>query len=214
MNRELKDMRQNYDLASLSMKDSPEDPEILFDQWLGDAVKVQIPEPNAMVLSTVDSKGIPEARTVLLKEIEDGGFVFYTNYGSAKAREMAKNPVVSLLFLWLPLHRQVRITGKATKISRKQSEAYFQTRPRGNQIGAWVSPQSEVITSKEALETKRKEVEKKFEGIDPLPLPDFWGGYIVEPQVMEFWQGRPDRLHDRIRYRKQHGKWKKELLAP
>ncbi len=171
-------------------------------------------DPNAVILSTVDSKMRPSSRTVLLKSFDDRGFVFYTNFESKKAMHVEKNPWVSMLFFWSEAARQVKIRGKAEKLPAKESLAYFLTRPRGSQIGAWVSAQSSVITSRSLLESKFQEIKRKFRDKD-VPLPSFWGGYRVVPDQIEFWQGRRNRLHDRFQYSRQDdGDWLIERLAP
>ncbi len=210
----ISEMRQHYDLASLDEANVDSDPMKQFFVWFEEARNADILEPNAMILSTINKDGHPASRTVLLKDLEREGFIFYTNYNSDKGKEIASNPNISLLFLWKKLHKQVRISGIAKKISKEKSEAYFHSRPKENQIGAWVSPQSQVIANKNILIERKNELIKKYEDADFLPLPDFWGGFILEPQQMEFWQGRPSRLHDRIRYTQVKGVWKIDRLAP
>ena len=208
------EMRENYDRAELTEHNIDSDPILQFKTWFEDAKNEDIKEPNAMILSTVDEEGHPSSRTVLLKELEDEGFIFYTNYESDKAKHMVKNPHVSLLFFWQKVERQVRISGIASKITKEKSNAYFRNRPRGSQIGAWTSPQSQPIEDRMFLEQRKKEIESKFSDVENLPLPEFWGGYIVNPISIEFWQGRPDRLHDRIKYSRSEGRWKIVRLAP
>lgn len=210
----ISDMRENYDRAILDEEHVDADAMIQFHNWFQDARDQEVVEPNAMVMSSVDKDGNPTSRTLLLKGLEDDGFVFYTNYNSDKAQEIAKNANISLLFLWKKVQRQIRISGIAEKISREQSEAYFQSRPKGSQIGAWVSPQSQVIAHKSILEKRKAELIEKYKDVDVIPLPDYWGGYKLIPQKMEFWQGRPNRLHDRLRYTLVDGKWIIERLAP
>jgi len=210
----ISEMRQHYDLATLDEENMDSNPMKQFFTWFEEARNADIIEPNAMILSTINKDGHPASRTVLLKGLEDDGFIFYTNYKSDKANEIEANPNVSLIFLWKKLHKQVRINGVAKKVSKDKSEAYFHSRPKENQIGAWVSPQSQVIADKSVLIERKNELVKKYEDVDYLPLPDFWGGYILEPQQMEFWQGRPSRLHDRLRYKLVEGEWKIERLAP
>jgi pyridoxamine 5'-phosphate oxidase len=190
------------------------DPFRQFEQWFEQAIDSGIPEPNAMSLATVAESGQPWLRTVLLKLFDERGFVFFTNYGSRKAEQLESNPKVALLFPWVALGRQVKITGDAEKIPMAESLKYFATRPRGSQIGAWASPQSQVITSRSLLEAKFDEMKRKFsEG--HIPLPSFWGGYRVTPDTIEFWQGRENRLHDRFMYtRADDGNWHIERLAP
>jgi pyridoxamine 5'-phosphate oxidase len=210
----ISDMRENYDRATLDEAHVDADAMKQFHIWFQEARGEDVVEPNAMIMSTVDKEGHPTSRTLLLKGLEEDGFVFYTNYNSDKAQEIAENPNISLLFLWKKVQRQVRVSGIAQKISKEESEAYFHSRPKGSQIGAWVSPQSQVISDKSVLETRKAELIEKYKDSDKLPLPDFWGGYKLEPQKMEFWQGRPNRLHDRLRYTFVDGKWKIERLAP
>jgi pyridoxamine 5'-phosphate oxidase len=190
------------------------DPLRQFQQWFEDAIATELPEPNSMSLATVDPEGQPWLRTVLLKLYDARGFVFYTNYESRKARQMDANPRVALLFPWVALARQVKITGRAERGPTTESLRYFATRPRGSQIGAWASPQSQVISSRSLLEGKVEEIKRKFaEG--EVPLPSFWGGYRVVADSIEFWQGRENRLHDRFRYSRQSdGGWTIERLAP
>lgn len=214
MNRDMKEMREDYLQGTLDIEIMGDHPLEQFNLWFDQAKESQEKEPNAMILSTISQDGYPDTRTVLLKEIIDGQMVFYTNYKSAKGQQLANNPKCHLLFLWLNLERQVRIKGTATKLSKDKSFDYFKSRPRGSKIGAWSSPQSDIIDNRNLLEQKVKETEQKFEGIKDIPLPDFWGGYAVQLTEVEFWQGRSSRLHDRIRYRLVDGNWKVERLAP
>lgn len=208
------ELRRHYTQAELNEESLKADPVEQFEQWFKEACDAELPEPNAMCLSTVAADGQPSSRTVLLKSFDRDGFVFFTNYGSRKAREIAANAKVSLLFPWYALERQATITGTASKISSAESLKYFLTRPRGSQIGAWVSAQSEVITARSLLETKLDELKRKF-AKGGVPLPSFWGGYRVTPATLEFWQGRPDRLHDRFLYsRGDEGSWKIDRLSP
>ena len=190
------------------------DPIRQFQRWFEEAIAQDIPEPNAMSLATVDTRGQPYIRTVLLKLYDTSGFVFFTNYESRKARQIGENPRVSLLFPWVALARQLQIVGTARRIPTAESLKYFATRPRGSQIGAWASPQSRVITTRSLLEEKVAEIKRHFaEG--QIPLPDFWGGYRVEPEMIELWQGRESRLHDRFQYvRDEDRNWLIERLAP
>ena len=182
--------------------------------WFDEAVANEaVVEPNAIQLATVDPAGHPSVRTVLAKGIDARGIVFYTNYGSAKARELAESPYASAVFAWLPMERQIRLSGPVEKITRAETEAYFATRPRGSQIAAWASEQSSVIDSREQLEAEVRSLEARFDGMD-VPAPPNWGGYRLGPQAVEFWQGRPDRLHDRLRHRLVEGSWVVERLAP
>ena len=207
-------MRAQYDAPELRRQDLDPDPIRQFAAWFELACKSGIPEPNAMALATVSTRGQPSLRNVLLKSYDETGFVFFTNYQSRKAREISDNPSVALLFSWLPLARQVSITGAAERIGTAESLNYFLTRPRGSQIAAWISNQSQAISSRALLDGKLQEMKRKFaEG--QIPLPSFWGGYRVKPQAIEFWQGRPDRLHDRFLYaRQEDDRWSIERLAP
>ncbi len=190
------------------------DPFRQFERWYGEAIDSGIPEPNAMSLATVTNDAAPRLRTVLLKLFDADGFVFYTNYASAKAKQIAINENVALLFPWVALGRQVKITGTAARISLAESAGYFATRPRGAQIGAWASPQSEVISSRSLLDAKVDEMKRKFTA-GHVPLPSFWGGYRVTPATIEFWQARENRLHDRFLYtRDDDGAWSHARLAP
>ncbi len=209
----LADLRKSYTLAGLRRSDLDPSPFQLFQKWLQQALDGELLEPTAMTLATVDKRGRPSARIVLLKGLDERGFVFYSNYQSRKARELAENSYAALVFYWAELERQVRVTGDVAKISRQESEAYFASRPRGHQLGAWVSTQSDVIPDRGLLESRLQEFERQFPNV--VPLPPFWGGYVLWPAEVEFWQGRPNRLHDRFRYAKQpEGRWLIERLAP
>jgi pyridoxamine 5'-phosphate oxidase len=209
----LADIRKTYAVGALNESDVLANPIEQFKVWLAEAIKAQMLEPTAMTLATADKEGKPSARTVLLKNVDEHGFVFYSNYESRKAKNIAENPFAALLFFWDKLERQVRIEGTISKVSREQSETYFKSRPHGSQLGAWVSQQSEVIASRDVLEAKMLELENKYtEG--NVALPEFWGGYVLAPERIEFWQGRPSRLHDRLRYSKLSDGWKIERLSP
>lgn len=214
MNRDLADLRVNYSLAGLLEEDMLGNPFKQFEKWFSEAKAAEILEPNAMIVSTVGDDGMPDSRTVLLKGLTENSFVFYTNYGSAKAHQMDEHKHCAILFLWLDLQRQVRIKGRVVKVSREESLQYFRSRPRESQIGAWTSPQSKVISSRAEIEQLFQDNLRRFEGVDDIPLPDFWGGYEVIPTELEFWQGRPSRLHDRIKYTKVQGAWSMNRLAP
>jgi pyridoxamine 5'-phosphate oxidase len=185
-----------------------------FEKWLQEALQAKVMEPNAMNLATVNSEGRPSARIVLLKGIENQQFTFFTNYQSLKGRELEDNPACALTFFWPELERQVRIEGTAQRVSPDVSEAYFQSRPRTSQIGAWSSPQSSIIDNRKILEERVKQIEQKFSGKDVLPRPHQWGGYAVSPLLIEFWQGRASRLHDRLQFMKEDSVWKIFRLAP
>jgi pyridoxamine 5'-phosphate oxidase len=211
---DLSHLREEYALESLEIDDADANPYQQFEKWYRQASEAELLEPNAMVLSTVDTSGRPAQRTVLLKYFDEHGFVFYTNYSSRKAKHIQDNSSVSLLFQWLPLQRQVEIAGVAEKVSAAESLKYFMSRPRSSQLGAWVSRQSEVITSRSVLEGKMQEVKKRFSAGE-IPLPSFWGGFRVKPQHLEFWQGRKSRLHDRILYLPSpNGQWERSRLSP
>lgn len=210
-------LRRDYTLAGLSENDlAPSWPE-QFDRWLRDAQGLL--EPNAVVLATATPEGVPSARTVLLKGVDARGFVLFTNLTSRKGRELTANPYASLVFPWLELERQVVVTGRAEPVAREETAAYFSSRPRGSQIGAWVSHQSQVIESRAVLGARQVALEGRFAG-DPVPVPEFWGGIRVVPDAVEFWQGRSSRLHDRLRYRRTRscgaapGRWVVERLSP
>ncbi|UFH58477.1 pyridoxamine 5'-phosphate oxidase [Sulfurovum mangrovi] len=210
---DLQDMRTDYMRGKLDESTVPSDPYLLFEQWFSEAVNSEIKDPNTMLLATTGEHGQPNIRAVLLKLFDEKGFVFFTNYNSVKAEEIAHNPKVAVEFLWLELERQVRILGTCEKVTTRESLSYFMKRSRDSQIGAWVSDQSSVITSRKALQMQIVKMKEKFAKGD-VPLPDFWGGYRVIPEQIEFWQGRPSRLHDRILYTKEAEEWRIERLAP
>jgi pyridoxamine 5'-phosphate oxidase len=215
MQNKIADLRLDYKLQSLDIQDVSKNPIEQFNTWFQEALQSDLREPNAMVVATVDKNDMPNARVVLLKGVNERGFVFFTNFESKKGQELLENPKAALVFNWLELERQIRIQGTVEKISEEESTAYFQSRPKGSQIGAWVSPQSQVIENRFILEAKQNELETKFEKESILPKPANWGGYRVVPQTIEFWQGRSSRLHDRVFYTLQNdGSWTIERLAP
>ena len=210
---DVSDLRRSAADRELNRDDLAEDPFLQFEDWFKLACEQDALDPNAMAMSSVDEQGRPYCRTVLLKSFDERGFVFYTNYESRKANHMAGNPQVALLFFWRELGRQIGIRGHAEKLSTAESLAYFASRPRGSQLGAWVSPQSSTITSRALLKNKFEELKQKFANKE-VPLPSFWGGYRVVPREVEFWQGRDDRLHDRFMYTREADSWQIERLAP
>jgi pyridoxamine 5'-phosphate oxidase len=216
MSHDLAAERMDYLGAHLLESEAPDDPYVLFERWLADAFAAKergvLPEPTAMVVAT-SSDGRPSARTVLLKEATPRGFVFFTNYDSHKGAELASNPLVALHFGWYPLQRQVRVEGTAARVPRSESEAYFATRPRGSQLGAWASAQSSEVESLDALTGSYAAVEERFADQE-VPCPEHWGGYRVTPELVEFWQGQPSRMHDRLVYRRSDEGWRVSRLAP
>jgi len=210
---DLSDFRKEYSAKGLHRKDLAAHPLDQFEQWFAQAVELQVHEPNAMSLATVDATGRPLLRTLLLKYFDRDGFVFFTNYESRKAAQIAENPQVSLLFPWITLERQVIVQGRAEKISTADSLRYFASRPRESQLGAWVSSQSSVISSRKLLMQKLSELKEKFSHGE-IPLPSFWGGYRVVPATIEFWQGGPARIHDRFLYTKAGQDWSIDRLSP
>jgi pyridoxamine 5'-phosphate oxidase len=209
MDEHLATLRAEYTAAGLHEEDLTQDPLAMFRRWF--VAAQELPEPNAMVLATVSAAGQPSVRTVLLKGLDERGFAFFTNLGSRKAADLAANPRCALLFPWHPLGRQVRVEGMVTGLDRTDVAAYFARRPRGAQLGAWASPQSQVVASEE-LDRRYDEAGAAHPG--DVPAPDFWGGYVVRPEVVEFWQGRENRMHDRLRYRREGAQWVVERLAP
>jgi pyridoxamine 5'-phosphate oxidase len=214
MDKNIADLRKDYTLKGLSIFDTHPNPFIQFQQWFDQALTAQLPEPNAMTLATATRGGQPKARMVLLKGFDERGFVFYTNYNSQKGQELAENPQASLVFWWAELERQVRICGRVEKASEKESDEYFYSRPLNSRLGAWASNQSEVIESREVLEQRMQELQMKYQNQD-VPRPQHWGGFRVIPTEIEFWQGRSNRLHDRLLYtRLDDGSWKIVRLSP
>ena len=211
-------LRREYGDHGLDTPDLAPDPMEMFRRWLDEAVASGLHEPNAMVVATVSPDGRPSARLVLLKSLDDRGFVFFTNYESRKGREIDAHPEVSLLFPWHDLQRQVRVEGTATRVTREESEAYFAGRPRESQLGAWASPQSRVVASRAALDERYGGVLAQFADLDDVPVPPHWGGFRVAPEEVEFWQGRKGRMHDRLVYRRvepdPHAPWTVQRLAP
>lgn len=210
----LAELRSEYMLNGLTEEDSGTDPLTHFARWLGDAIAAHLPEPNAMTLATSTPDGYPSARMVLLRGFDTEGFVFYTNYDSRKGRELEANPRAALTFFWPELQRQVRIEGTVSHVTAEESDAYFAGRPRGSQIGAWASQQSQVLPDRTSLERRVEELETLYQD-QPVPRPPYWGGYRLLPAVIEFWQGRASRLHDRLRFcRLDTGEWLRERLSP
>lgn len=210
---DLQDMRKEYKIAELNEQSVEKNPFLQFEQWFKDAQNSLLLEPNAMVLATANKQGLPNIRAVLLKIFDEKGFVFFTNYNAQKSKEIEENPNVAVEFLWLGLERQVRILGKCEKITKSESLSYFMKRSRGSQLGAWVSDQSTIISSRKLLGMQIEKIKEKFKNKE-VPLPDFWGGYRIIPEQIEFWQGRESRLHDRILYIKEADDWQISRLAP
>ncbi|WP_052462288.1 pyridoxamine 5'-phosphate oxidase [Nigerium massiliense] len=209
---DVSNMRRNYESGELDEGSAAADPLEQFDRWLNEAVAAQMPEPNAMTLATVGDGGRPSARIVLLKDYDERGLVFFTNYDSRKGRELAANPNAALLFHWVDMERQVRFEGQVSKVPAAESDHYFAKRPLGSRIGAIASPQSQVIASRSVIAEAEKAASERF-GDNP-PRPEHWGGYVLTPSVVEFWQGRPSRLHDRLRYSREGDGWRRDRLAP
>ena len=214
MTNKIADLRREYTRASLDVTTVNPDPVKQFETWFEEAMNAGVIEPNAMTLSTVNAHNRPSARIVLLKGVENGKFIFYSNFQSKKGRELEANPACALTFFWPDIERQVRIEGVSERVADAIAERYFQSRPRASQIGAWASPQSTVIKNRDILDERAAQIEKRFESNQVLPKPHQWGGFQVDPLVIEFWQGRPSRLHDRIEYTKVDGSWKINRLAP
>jgi len=213
MDQPLAEMRHDYALGALRKAEVDPDPIKQFQRWLQEAVAARLPEPNAMILATADRNGRPCARVMLLKECDAEGFAFFSNYQSAKGRQLAENPQAALVFLWLELERQVRVEGKVSPIAPAESEAYFRSRPRESRLGALASRQSQVVASRRILDERFQQLADCYPG-DDIPMPAHWGGYRLRPELLEFWQGRQGRLHDRLRYRRRENDWLLERLEP
>lgn len=212
-NLDIAGLREEYGRDGLDLPDLADDPIAMFRRWLDEAVAAQVHEPNAMVLSTVDADGRPSSRMVLLKGVSEAGFVFFTNQASRKGEDLAARSHCALLFPWHPIERQVRVEGEATRLDAAAVEAYFRSRPRGAQLGAWASAQSQPVASRDELTAAYVRARERF-GEDEVPVPPHWGGYVVAPEVVEFWQGQPSRLHDRLVYRRDGAGWDVVRLAP
>jgi pyridoxamine 5'-phosphate oxidase len=206
-------LRHDFSMQSLDEKDANKNPITQFSKWFHEAIDAKVNEPNAMTVCTATPNGKPSARILLLRNFDDNGFVFYTNYNSRKGSEIAENPQAALLFFWPELERQVRIEGKLSKQTAEESDEYFNSRPRTSKLGAWTSAQSKVIKDRQVLDEEYKKQDKAYPG-ENVPRPPHWGGYILNPEMIEFWQGRPSRLHDRLLYTRQNDNWKIERLAP
>jgi pyridoxamine 5'-phosphate oxidase len=213
LNPAIADLRQDYRQAALLESEADPNPIAQFQSWFAAAVAAQLPEPNAMTIATATPDGIPSARIVLLKDVDDRGFVFFTNYNSHKGQELTHNPQAAIVFLWAELERQVRIQGRVEKIAPAESDEYFYSRPPGSRLGAWASNQSEVVADRGVLDQQLADLEAKYANQE-IPRPEHWGGFRVMPTMIEFWQGRSSRLHDRLRYRSIDGAWVIDRLSP
>ena len=212
--QELRTMRVAYELGSLDESGLAATWHEQLARWLDEATRAGLPEPNAMVVATADAQARPSSRTVLCKGLDDRGVVFYTNYTSAKSRDLTATGMASATFPWFPMQRQAHVRGPVTKVDPAETAAYWATRPRGSQLGAWASPQSETVGSRAELEARLAEADQRFAGVEQIPPPPRWGGWRIEPQVVEFWQGRLNRMHDRLVYVRDYGDWRIRRLAP
>jgi len=212
--RELRTMRVGYELGSLDESDLEATWHEQLIRWLAEAAQAGLPEPNAMVLATADAAGRPSSRTVLCKGLDDRGVVFYTNYSSAKSHDLVATGLAAATFPWFPMQRQAHVRGPVGKVDPAETAAYWATRPRGSQLGAWASPQSETVASRAELEARLAGVERRFAGVEQIPPPPHWGGWRIRPQVVEFWQGRLNRMHDRLVFARDDGVWRIRRLAP